>query len=185
MIFIRHGQSEFNVHHERTGRDPGIPDPTLTDLGRRQVAAAAEKLKAHAHPIRRVLASPYTRALQTAEIIARHLDVPIEIEHSVHEHAHYHCDIGTAKSLLTERWPALSFDHIEEIWWPNLDETRDQVERRCQIFHQRAAALSDWRHVAVVSHWGFILQLTGHSAANAELVPFDPTRERKVRNVAW
>jgi len=184
MILIRHGQSEFNVHHERTGRDPGIPDPRLTPLGRRQVAESAAALKRHSHPIRRLLASPYTRALETAEIVARELDLPIEIELSVHEHAHYHCDIGTERSLLAERWPALSFDHLDEIWWPNLDETRDQVELRCQHFHRRAATLPDWRHVAVVSHWGFILQLTGHSAANAEIVPFDPTRERKVRIVA-
>ena len=181
MILIRHGQSEFNAHHDRTGRDPGIPDPKLTALGRKQVAESAERLKSHSHPIRRVLASPYTRAIETAEIVARALNVPIEIELSVHEHAHYHCDIGTGRRLLSERWPALSFDHIDEVWWPNLDETREQVEQRCQVFHRRAAALADWQHVAVVSHWGFILQLTGHSAANAELVPFDPTRERRVR----
>ena len=42
MILIRHGQSEFNAHQERTGRDPGIPDPKLTALGRRQVAESAE-----------------------------------------------------------------------------------------------------------------------------------------------
>ncbi|MDY0871964.1 histidine phosphatase family protein [Dongia rigui] len=181
MILIRHGQSEFNAHHDLTGRDPGIPDPQLTELGRRQVEASALKLKGHAHPIRRVLASPYTRAIQTAEIVAGTLGVPIEIEHSVHEHAHYHCDIGTPRSRLKERWPTLAFDHIDETWWPNLNETRDQVEQRCQIFHRRAAALPDWQHVAVVSHWGFILQLTGHSAVNAELVPFDPTQERKAR----
>jgi hypothetical protein len=30
--------------------------------------------------------------------------------------------------------------------------------------------------VAVVSHWGFLLRLTGQSLANAEHLPFDPTR---------
>lgn len=184
MILIRHGQSEFNAHHDRTGHDPGIPDPKLTALGRKQVAESAERLLRHSHPIRRVLASPYTRAIETAEIVARALNVPVEIEHSVHEHAHYHCDIGTQRSQLSQRWPAISFDHIDEVWWPNLDETREQLEQRCQIFHRRAATLNDWQHVAVVSHWGFILQLTGHSAMNAELVPFDPTRERQVRVAA-
>ena len=29
MILIRHGQSEFNVHFNRTGIDPGITDPHL------------------------------------------------------------------------------------------------------------------------------------------------------------
>lgn len=181
MILIRHGQSEFNAHQERTGRDPGIPDPKLTELGRRQVAASAEALKRHSQPLRRILASPYTRALETAEIVASTLGLPIEIELSVHEHAHYHCDIGTERRLLAARWPTLSFDHIPENWWPNLNETREQVELRCQEFHRRAAAFHDWQHVVVVSHWGFIQQLTGYSAVNAELVPFDPTQERRLQ----
>ncbi len=37
-----------------------------------------------------------------------------------------------------------------------------------------AAAWHDWRAVAVVSHWGFLLRLTGRSFANAEHSPFDP-----------
>lgn len=180
MILIRHGQSEFNAHHDLTGRDPGIPDPQLTDLGRRQVAESAMKLKKHAYPIRRVLSSPYSRAIQTAEIVADILEAPIVIEHSVHEHASYQCDIGTARTLLQQRWPHLAFAHIQETWWPNLDETREQLEGRCQLFHRLAGTFNDWQHVAVVSHWGFILQLTGHSAANAELVPFDPTKDRKL-----
>ena len=32
------------------------------------------------------------------------------------------------------------------------------------------AAAADWRHVAVVSHWGFIRCLTGRPPANGEVV---------------
>lgn len=181
MILIRHGQSEFNVHHERTGKDPGIPDPSLTPLGRQQVAAAAEQLKGHVAGFRRILASPYTRTLETAEIVARVLDLPVEIEPLVREHAYYQCDIGTPRSVLSQRWPALSFGHIDETWWPGLDETREQLEGRCRDFHARASSLADWPHVIVASHWGFILQLTGRSAQNAELVPYDPTRDQRGR----
>lgn len=181
MILIRHGQSEFNVHHDLTGQDPGISDPKLTEMGQHQVAQSAAKLKAHTHPIRRVLTSPYTRALQTAQIIADTLDVPIAIEPCVHEHAYYSCDIGTTRSVLKQRWPKLIFDHIEETWWPNLGETRAQLEMRCQTFHRLVAAFTDWQHVVVVSHWGFILQLTGYSAANAELVPYNPLQQRQAK----
>lgn len=183
MILIRHGQSEFNAHHDRTGEDPGIPDPRLTALGRRQVTEAAVRLKDHPTPLKRVLTSPYTRAIETAEIVARTLDLPIEVEPLVHERAFYQCDIGTPRSRLATAWPALAFDHLPEVWWPNLDETHDQVELRCRNFHQRAAALPDWQHVVVASHWAFILQLTGYSAQNAELVPFDPTLARNARRV--
>jgi hypothetical protein len=39
----------------------------------------------------------------------------------------------------------------------------------------KAAQLNDWRHVGVVSHWGFIRTLTGLDVKNAEVVKFDPT----------
>ena len=40
VILIRHGQTEFNRVVSVTRRDSGIRDPHLTDLGRRQAAAA-------------------------------------------------------------------------------------------------------------------------------------------------
>ena len=175
MILVRHGQSLFNVHHDRTGEDPGIPDPSLTEKGKRQAEEAAKRLKDHRHPIRRLLVSPYTRTLETAEIIAETLGLAIEIEPLIREHAFYQCDIGSPRSHLAKRWPKFDFNHLPETWWPNLDETKAELARRCDTFRARAAAFIDWPHVAIVSHWGFILQLTGHSARNAELVPFDPT----------
>ena len=176
MILIRHGQSEFNVHYSRTGIDPGIVDPVLTEEGRAQVRATAEALQRAERPIARLLTSPYTRALQTAEIVAGILKVPVDIEPLVREHAKFQCDIGTVRSLLCQSWPALKFDHIEETWWQNLDETEADVIRRARAFQARAAAWADWREVAVVSHWGFLLRLTGKSLQNAEHLPFDPTR---------
>jgi broad specificity phosphatase PhoE len=174
MILIRHGESEFNAVFNRTRVDPGIVDPKLTPRGREQVHRSAALLRDHAHPIRRVITSPYTRALETAAIVAEALAVPVEVEPIVHEHACWTCDIGTPVSQLAERWPALDFGHLEEIWWPEA-EPHDALHRRCIGFRAKAALLSDWRHVAVVSHWGFIRTLTGYEARNAELVAFDPT----------
>lgn len=175
MILIRHGESEFNVIFNRTGRDPGIPDPKLTPRGREQVQRTAAELQRQGRPIRRLITSPFTRALETAAIIAEALKLPVEVEHIVHEHACYGCDIGTPISTLAERWPALDFSHIPEIWWPEA-EPHESLHRRCADFRAKAAAFSDWQHVAVVSHWAFIRGLTGHDARNAEVVPFDPTR---------
>jgi len=177
MILIRHGQSEFNVVFNKERRDPGIRDAPLTDHGRSQVAGAAQELAtriASGLKITRLVASPYTRALQTAAIIAETLDLPIEIEPLVREHAAYHCDIGTPASLLAGTWPHLSFDHLNETWWSALDETEAQLLDRCHHFRSRAAGWTDWREVAVVSHWAFIRGLTGYEARNAELVPFNP-----------
>ena len=173
MILIRHGESEFNEVFNRTRVDPGIVDPKLTLLGREQVRRAAEELREH-RQIRRLITSPYTRALETAAILAEALDLPLEVEPIVHEHAAWSCDIGTPISILAERWPALDFSHLPEVWWP-LDEPHESVHRRCTDFRLKASLLADWRHLGVVSHWGFIRVLTGREVRNAELVPFDPT----------
>jgi broad specificity phosphatase PhoE len=47
MILIHHGQTEFNRVYSETRRDPGIRDPRLTALGRRQAAAVAQALQPH------------------------------------------------------------------------------------------------------------------------------------------
>jgi len=175
MLLIRHGQSEFNVHFNRTGLDPGIPDPHLTAAGRDQVRRAALALQRSERPVARLLTSPYTRALQTAEILAGVLKVPVDVEPLVREHAKFQCDVGTVRSKLCESWPALNFNHIEETWWPALDERDEEVFARARQFRARAAGWHDWRDIAVVSHWGFLLRLTGKSLQNAETLRFDPT----------
>ena len=78
MILLRHGQSEFNLHFTATRRDPGINDPKLTELGHQQAEAAAEALARE--PIRRILCSPYTRALQTVAPVAKRLGLPVTEE---------------------------------------------------------------------------------------------------------
>jgi len=35
----------------------------------------------------------------------------------------------------------------------------------------------DWTHTLVVSHWAFILALTGQSLENGEWIRFDPTAD--------
>ena len=175
MILVRHGQSEFNVVFNRTGRDPGIPDPSLTLKGKEQAAVAAKALSGRG--FRRIVASPYTRTLETAGIIAEALRLPVEVDPLVREHALYQCDIGSPRTRLISRWRDLSFDHLEEKWWPDLDETDASVQARARTFQARAGAWPDWRHVVVVSHWGFILRLTGQELRNGECLAFDPTRE--------
>ncbi len=143
MILVRHGQSEFNVHYAKTRIDPGIVDPALTEEGRLQAQAAAEILRAH--EIERVLASPFTRTLQTAEIIAGALKLPVEIEPLVHEHAAF--------------------------IWPE-SEQEEQLQARCQRFWDLVETHAARPRTLVVTHWGFIRALTGLRVGNGHLVRF-------------
>ncbi|WP_119460534.1 histidine phosphatase family protein [Rhodospirillaceae bacterium SYSU D60014] len=175
MILIRHGQSEFNIAFDATRIDPGIPDPKLTDKGRRQARAVAEALRDER--IERLIVSPYTRTLETATAIAERLSLPITIEPLVRERAFFVCDIGSPRAELTLTWPRYRFDHLEECWWPN-EESETELLDRCARFRAAMAATADWRRVAVVTHWGFIRGLTGHEAENCEMIRFDPVAGR-------
>lgn len=175
MILMRHGESEFNVVYKKTRVDPGIRDPRLTETGRSQVAQAAGRLRGHG--VRRILTSPYARALETATIVAERLAVPVSVDAGIGERAAFQCDIGTPASALRRDWPQLALDHIEETWWPTLVETEAALELRCRGFRSTMAALADWSGTLVVTHWGFIRGLTGHTVDNAQLVTFDPTAD--------
>jgi broad specificity phosphatase PhoE len=174
MILVRHGQSEFNVVFSVTRRDPGIRDPRLTEEGRRQAEAAAEALAGHG--IERLIASPYSRALETAEIVARRLDLAISVEPLVGERAAFACDVGTPRGDLMTRWPHLALDHLAEEWWPALEESEDLLAARCTAFRAHMTTQPDWRGVAVVSHWGFIRGLTGLTVQNGAVLRIDPHR---------
>ncbi|MCW8087942.1 histidine phosphatase family protein [Sabulicella glaciei] len=173
MILLRHGQSEFNLHFSATRRDPGIPDPKLTPLGHQQAEEAAEALAGR--DIRRIVVSPYTRALQTALPAARRLGLPLTVTPTVRERYAFVCDVGTAVSELRLSFPDLDFPALDEIWWPAVEEPADQVEARAALFRAEMAALDDWQHTLVVSHWGFILALTGQSVMNGQMIELDPT----------
>ena len=173
MILLRHGQSEFNLRMMATRRDPGIEDPRLTEYGHHQAETVARRLAAEER-ITRIIASPYTRALQTAEPLARRLGLEIEVHTLVRERFGLACDIGTGRARLSQAWPAHDFSHLDEKWWPDEHESPDQVTDRARGFRAHMSGVADWGETVVVSHWGFILCMTGRSIANGETIRCDP-----------
>jgi alpha-ribazole phosphatase len=92
MIIVRHGESEWN----RINRYQGQADVALSDLGKRQAEALAQRLRNEKFDA--IFASPLQRARHTAEAIhAYHPDVPfyaepaiMEINHGLWEGKYYH-----------------------------------------------------------------------------------------------
>ena len=175
MILLRHGESRFNLHYGATRVDPGIADPELTDTGRAQALAAVELMRARG--VARLIASPYTRTLETAHIIAEALELPVLIEPLVRERTAFTCDIGTPRSILASRWPQFSFDHLEERWWNHAEEDEAALKERCARFRATFARAPDWPTIAVITHWGFIRALTSQAVANGAHLVFDPNHE--------
>jgi glucosyl-3-phosphoglycerate phosphatase len=168
VILVRHAESEWNRHCSRTRVDPGIPDPALTPDGRRQAEELALRLAAAG--VDRLVASPYRRALETATVVARALDLIIRVEPLVRERCAFSCDLGTPTSQLTALWPALDFAHLEELWWGQPGEPEASLAVRCARFRAETDPLPDRHRVAVITHWGFIRALTGEEVGNAALV---------------
>jgi len=185
MFLIRHGQSQFNAVFSVTRVDPGIADPVLTEEGVRQAHAAADTLielrERGEGEVRRLISSPYTRALQTATVIAERLGIEVTIDPVVRERAAFHCDIGASPLELAKRFPRYRFDHLDDPWWHDhvatgQPETEDALAVRGAAFRDAMRDQPDYPHIAVVTHWGFIRCLTGKPPANGEIVrlPLSP-----------
>ena len=172
MILVRHGESTFNAAYNATKLDPGIADPPLTGAGRRHAESAARALAEMS--LGRLITSPYTRALQTADVVAGVLGLPIAVKPLVRERRGFTCDIGTPRTRLAEQWSRLDFDRLDEQWWSREGESDAEVRARCARFSADVATWPDGRGVAVITHWGFVLALTGVSLRNGERMPFEP-----------
>ena len=74
LLLLRHGQTAPSVDRRFSGRG----DPPLTELGRRQAADAAERLR-HSE-VAAVVSSPLDRARQTAAVVAERLGRPVVVD---------------------------------------------------------------------------------------------------------
>ncbi len=79
FYFLRHGETTWNA----VGRTQGQLDAPLSDRGRAQAEAAALILKAE--PIRRIIASPLSRAADTAQAVARQTGAPVTYDDALME----------------------------------------------------------------------------------------------------
>lgn len=79
IFFARHGETEWNVLR----RVQGSTDTALNGNGLRQAIDLGDALKHQG--ITHIYTSKMRRARQTAEIVARNLDVPVEVRDGLHE----------------------------------------------------------------------------------------------------
>lgn len=76
LTFLRHGQSTGNA----SGVHQGQAEFDLSELGRRQAQALAERWQKEKRTFDTVISSPLARARQTAEIIASTLALPVDYD---------------------------------------------------------------------------------------------------------
>jgi len=83
VVFVRHGKADYSLADQR--KLPSIEKDfcPLSQEGKQQAKAAQSDPSFSAAQI--IVSSPYTRALQTAEIINRSLELDISVEFDLHE----------------------------------------------------------------------------------------------------
>lgn len=89
LLLVRHGESEGNVE----GLIQGQLDKPLTDLGREQASAVAERLRSDGGADR-IVSSPLARASATADAIGCALDLPVTTDDRLMEY-----DFGEVSGL--------------------------------------------------------------------------------------
>lgn len=83
FYFMRHGQPDNSVIGTKIYQGMGANMMTLTEKGKEEIHRSAkdERLK----KAQLILASPYGRALHTAAIVSRELDLDIQVETDLYE----------------------------------------------------------------------------------------------------
>ena len=104
FYFIRHGQADFSLKDTRFYQGWGFNLLTLSELGRRQIKAAARDDRLASAEL--IISSPLGRALHSAAILSKELDLEIRVETDLHE------------------WAA---DAVDYAWLPD-----EEAERRYQ-----------------------------------------------------
>ncbi len=172
IYFIRHGQSEFNAAFQG-GADPFIFDAPLTTLGFEQ--AEKTRLQVAGLGITRVITSPLTRAIQTAQTVFEGR-VPIEVQQGHHELLKFSGDVGRAPDVLARDFPTLNFEHLPQQWW-HAGEHGDTCvpEEPLHLFQARVAnfveslnALGE-ESVAIVGHGNAFQEIIGFMLDNCQV----------------
>ena len=145
-LLLRHGQTPLSIEK----RFSGVGDPSLTDVGVAQVAAAGRRLATSAATA--VISSPLTRARQTAQAVADELGLEVEVEDGLRE-----TDFGD--------WEGYTFGEVREKWpremdaWlgstavaPPFGESFDATTTRVRQARDRVLAKHGGKTVVLVSH---------------------------------
>jgi probable phosphoglycerate mutase len=152
IILVRHGQTEWN----RIERFRGRADVPLNETGLAQAEATGRRVAVEWRPVV-IYSSPLSRAVKTAEAIARHFNLPVQIHPGLAD-----IDYGEWQGLTPDeakqRWPQeidawYHTPHLAHI--PGGEMLDDLRVRGMACVHELAAR-----------HEGQMVVLVGHTVIN-------------------
>jgi len=153
LIFVRHGQTDYNKEGRVQGQEKDIP---LNDDGRQQVELTAALIPAS---IDRIISSPLKRARETAEIINRRLNKKIEYRDELKEFSYGSLADKTWEEIaevtgdpdVHAKDEELTFDHR-----PFGGESADDVRARVMRCIEDIKKMYSNEAILVTTHGGII-----------------------------
>lgn len=152
IILVRHGQTEWN----RVERFRGRADVPLNEIGLAQAEATGKRVVAEWTPAA-IYSSPLSRAVKTAEAIAKHFSLPVQTHPGLAD-----IDYGEWQGLtpdeVRERWPAALhawYKEPETARIPGGETLADLRARGMRAVNELAA-----------QHAGQTIVLMGHTVIN-------------------
>jgi broad specificity phosphatase PhoE len=148
IILVRHGQTEWN----RVERFRGRADVPLNDTGLAQAELTGQRIAAEWRPMA-VYSSPLTRAVKTAEIIARHFILSVQVHHELTD-----IDYGQWQGLtpdeVRERWPQISDEWYNKPASAHIPggETLEQLRSRALVVIDELVRRHKNQTIVVVGH---------------------------------
>jgi len=138
IALVRHGQTSWNLERRFQGRT----DIPLNDTGREQAQSAARLLSADKADWKHVFSSPLLRAYETAEIIAKELNIR---------------DVVADDDLVERCYGAAEGQLYDGVQWPPAEaETHEAVRARVMPAIMRCAEAAYPDDCIIVAHGGVI-----------------------------
>ncbi len=194
LLFIRHGQTTWNIEHRLPGQLPGV---ALTETGKQQAARLAEALSIL--PISAIITSPLERARDTAEYLLKGRELSLRYEPDLMD-----TNIGNWAGQkiddLVKSDPAWSAYVKDPTQAPEDVETFPQVQQRV------VAAIERWLtyegtgdYLAFVAHADVIKLLIAYYSglevkragslfidnASVSIVEIEPERTPHILSIGW
>jgi broad specificity phosphatase PhoE len=152
IILVRHGQTEWN----RVERFRGHADVPLNETGLGQAEATGQRIAEEWQPTA-IYSSPLSRAVKTAEAIAKHYNLPVQTHPDLTD-----IDYG--------EWQGLTPDEAQERWPEAVHAWYNKPESACIPGGETLASLRQ-RAMCTVNelashHIGQTIVLVGHTVIN-------------------
>lgn len=175
LLLIRHGQSYNNARpeHER------IEDPPLTVVGQEQCQRLTGNPDVTQAEL--IITSPFLRALQSADILQRALELPVVVWRDIHEQGgcyagyipgQYEGRPGLTRQEIQRLFPNFSIEPTigENGWWQSkpyetFGAARVRARRVLQQFETQL--VPNFRKVAMICHGDFLRALMLEAAPDA------------------